>query len=111
MAIRVTVVYAPAPRTVHEVVLQLGHGATVDQALAASALTTTFPALCNAPLRVGVWGNEVAGDRTLHDHDRVEVYRMLAVDPKVARRKRFATQGARSAGLFAHKRPGAKSGY
>ncbi len=111
MAIRVTVVYAPAPRVVHEIVLQLGDGATLDQALAASALTTIFPALCNAPLRVGVWGSEVAGDRTLHDHDRVEVYRMLAVDPKVARRKRFATQGARSAGLFARKRPGAKAGY
>jgi uncharacterized protein len=39
------------------------------------------------------------------------VYRPLLVDPKVARRERFRTQGARAAGLFAKKRPGAKPGY
>ncbi|MGH8819682.1 MAG: RnfH family protein, partial [Rhodoferax sp.] len=31
--------------------------------------------------------------------------------PKVARRERFRKQGARTAGLFAKKRPGAKPGY
>jgi hypothetical protein len=41
----------------------------------------------------------------------VEVYRGLLVDPKVARRERFKSQGSRGAGLFAKKRPGAKSGY
>jgi putative ubiquitin-RnfH superfamily antitoxin RatB of RatAB toxin-antitoxin module len=35
--------------------------------------------------------------------DRIEGYRTLRVDPKVARRERFARQGARSAGLFARK--------
>jgi uncharacterized protein len=29
----------------------------------------------------------------------------------VARRERFAKQGARTSGLFAQRRPGAKSGY
>jgi len=33
------------------------------------------------------------------------------VDPKVARRERFARQGAKTAGLFAKRRAGAKAGY
>jgi putative ubiquitin-RnfH superfamily antitoxin RatB of RatAB toxin-antitoxin module len=47
----------------------------------------------------------------LVDGDRLEVYRPLTVDPKVARRQRFVRQGAKTAGLFAKKRPGAKAGY
>jgi putative ubiquitin-RnfH superfamily antitoxin RatB of RatAB toxin-antitoxin module len=47
----------------------------------------------------------------LQDHDRVEICRALTVDPKVARRARFVKQGARTTGLFARKRPGAKAGY
>ena len=49
--------------------------------------------------------------RVLREGDRVEVLRELRVDPKVARRERFNQQGARSTGLFARRRPGAKSGY
>ncbi|MDH5708755.1 MAG: RnfH family protein, partial [Hylemonella sp.] len=49
--------------------------------------------------------------QVLRDLDRVELYRPLKVDPKVARRERFARQGARGAGLFASKRAGAKAGY
>ncbi|EXU78428.1 hypothetical protein AX13_16930, partial [Comamonas aquatica DA1877] len=40
-----------------------------------------------------------------------ELYQPLKVDPKVARRERFAQQGARGAGLFASRRPNSKSGY
>jgi putative ubiquitin-RnfH superfamily antitoxin RatB of RatAB toxin-antitoxin module len=47
----------------------------------------------------------------LRDGDRVELCRELRVDPKVARRERFSKQGARRAGLFAKKRPGAAAGY
>jgi uncharacterized protein len=47
----------------------------------------------------------------LSDHDRLEIYRALQIDPKMARRERFKKQGAKSAGLFAKRRPGAKPGY
>jgi uncharacterized protein len=47
----------------------------------------------------------------LGDRDRVEIYRPLQVDPKMARRERFRRQGARAAGLFARKREGGKPGY
>ncbi|MBW8723026.1 MAG: RnfH family protein, partial [Polaromonas sp.] len=43
--------------------------------------------------------------------DRLEIYRGLRVDPKVARRERFNRQGVKRAGLFAKTRAGAKAGY
>jgi len=61
--------------------------------------------------RIGVWGKPVPPDRSMGEGDRLEVYRPLTVDPKVARRARFVRQGAKTAGLFAKKRPGAKAGY
>ena len=60
---------------------------------------------------VGIWNRRHALDHLLRDGDRVEIHRPLRVDPKVARRERFASQGARSSGLFARRRPGAKAGY
>ena len=52
-----------------------------------------------------------APQRRLHDLDRVEWCRGLKVDPMVARRERFASQGKRGAGLFSKQRPGGKAGY
>ena len=37
----------------------------------------------------GVWGRKVSLAHVLQDQDRLEVYRALTVDPKVARRERF----------------------
>ena len=79
------------------------------QALLASGLLVQFPELAGAAL--GVWGKKAKPEQLLRDHDRVEISRPLKVDPKVARRTRFAKQGAGAAGLFARKRPGAKAGY
>ena len=59
----------------------------------------------------GLLTKVVAPDQLLHDGDRLELYRPLTVDPKVARRERFARQGARTTGLFARQRPGSKPGY
>lgn len=111
MVIRVSVVYSSAPRTVHEVALLVDPGTTVAQALRASGFLGTFPELSASVPLVGVWGRRAAPQQVLRDQDRVEIYRPLTVDPKVARRMRFVKQGARSTGLFARKRPGAKAGY
>ena len=110
MALRITLVQAPAPRTVTESALDLADGATVMDALRACRLVDAAGAL-PLGLHVGVWGRKAALDQSLQDGDRVELVRDLRVDPKVARRERFAGQGARSAGLFSRRRPGAKSGY
>jgi putative ubiquitin-RnfH superfamily antitoxin RatB of RatAB toxin-antitoxin module len=109
--IRLTVVHSPAPREVREWALDLPAGATVLQALQASGLAAEFPQLHLDADNVGIWGRKAGLDDAVSDGDRIEVYRPLRVDPKVARRERFRSQGARSAGLFATRRPGAKPGY
>ncbi|WP_180684100.1 RnfH family protein [Tepidicella baoligensis] len=107
MSVHVTVVASPGPRQVREAVLELPDGATVADALAA----TGWPADEWANREVGVWGLKATPSTPLREQDRVEIYRPLRVDPKVARKERFGRQGARTAGLFARRRPGSKPGY
>ena len=109
--IQITVVYSPSPRDVREVDLSLASSSTVLQALQASGLLQLFPLINPQATMVGVWGRKASLSQMLRENDRVEIYRPLTVDPKVARRERFAKQGARTAGLFIKKRAGAKAGY
>jgi hypothetical protein len=109
--LRVTVVYSPEPRQVHEMQVDLVAGATVLDAVRSSGLAGRFPALGASDLMLGIWGRRALADQAVQAGDRIEIYRPLRVDPKVARRTRFEAQGARSAGLFARRRPGAKAGY
>jgi putative ubiquitin-RnfH superfamily antitoxin RatB of RatAB toxin-antitoxin module len=102
--INVTVLYSPAAREVHEWALALPAGACVLQALRASDVGKFVPEaeLANAP--VGIWGRKARLDQLLCQGDRVEIYRPLQVDPKLARRERFRKQGVRAAGLFARRK-------
>ena len=112
---RVTLVYAPAARQCHELEIELAKPGTLAQAIAASgwlqSMADLGAQLESGVLICGVWGEKAAPEQLLKDGDRVEIYRSLKVDPKQARRLRFAKQGARTAGLFAKRRPGAKPGY
>ena len=101
--LRVTVLFSPGPRETREWALELPAGSTVADAVAASGLRADFPGLDLDALGVGVWGRKAGPRHALRDRDRVEVYRPLRVDPKVARRERFRKQGSRAAGLFARK--------
>src|SRR4051812_30353720 len=109
--LKITVVYSPGPRQVHEWQVSLAPGATADQALAASPLHDQFPELNLRQAVIGIWGRKARRDQALHDRDRIEVYRPLQVDPKVARRERFRKQGVRAAGLFATRNPPANKPY
>lgn len=109
--VQVTVVVCVAPRETREWTLDLPGGSTVGDALRQSEANEECKQARFAPERVGVWGRAATVDTALQHLDRVEVYRPLEVDPKVARRERFARQGARTTGLFARQRPGGKSGY
>jgi putative ubiquitin-RnfH superfamily antitoxin RatB of RatAB toxin-antitoxin module len=108
---RVTVVCSTAPRQVLEWVLDLPEGASVADAVRASGFGAACPGQDPASLEVGLWGRRCALGEPVREGDRVEIYRGLLVDPKVARRERFRKQGARAAGLFATRRPGGKAGY
>jgi putative ubiquitin-RnfH superfamily antitoxin RatB of RatAB toxin-antitoxin module len=108
---RVTVLYSPAPRQVLEWAMELPEGASVRDAVLASGWSQAHPATEVDAMDIGIWGRRCPASQALREGDRVEIYRGLLVDPKVARRERFRRQGARAAGLFARQRPGAKPGY
>lgn len=107
----VHLVFSPASRQVRQWTLALVPGSTVAQALDAGGIFLEFPGLLATRLKIGIWGRKVRLDQLLAHNDRVEIYRPLRVDPKVARRERFNSQGAKTAGLFVVKRPGSKAGY
>ncbi len=109
--ISVTLVYSPAARTIREANMALPVGTTVAQALQASGWLADLSPAEVKTLEVGIWGRKVVLSHVLRTDDRLELYRPLMVDPKVARRERFTRQGAKSAGLFAKRRAGAKPGY
>ncbi len=108
---RIVLMYSSAPRKVHEVVLEVAPGCTVQEALSQAHWMAQFPEIETDSLTTCVWGRKASLDRMLREGDRVEVVRPLRVDPKVARRERFVGQGARATGLFARRRPGSKAGY
>jgi putative ubiquitin-RnfH superfamily antitoxin RatB of RatAB toxin-antitoxin module len=90
----VSVVYA-LPERYWCVQLRVPANATVGDALAAAALTA--PGLEVVPERLAVFGRAVGLDAPLHDGDRIEILRPLAIDPKDARRLRAATAAKKPA--------------
>lgn len=88
---RVELVWSPAAGDVQHRWLELEAGATIESALRACAAFSPPP----GELRVGIWGRERPLTTTLRERDRIEVYRPLTVDPKEARRLRYAKRGER----------------
>jgi putative ubiquitin-RnfH superfamily antitoxin RatB of RatAB toxin-antitoxin module len=84
---RVTVTYA-LPGSVWEQALEVESGATLRDAVGRSGVLDRFPALRAKDLSAGVFGKLRKLDDPLHEGDRVEIYRPLAIDPKEARRVR-----------------------
>lgn len=114
VAIEIAVIYAPAPRQVQEWHLRIAPGLRLPALLpllAQACGPEIAVQLESGALMASVWGERARPDQVLRDGDRIELCRPLRVDPKVARRERFSSQGARATGLFAKRRDGAKSGY
>ena len=107
----ITVVFSAGPRRVQEVHLKMPLGSKAVDALRQSQLLAALRDEEVDRLGLGIWGRKAEAGQLLRNGDRVELYRPLLVDPKVARRERFTRQGAKSAGLFSNRRPGAKAGY
>ena len=111
MAFNVSLVVSLAPRSIQEVQLSVEEGTTAGQALRASGLLDSLTEIQVEGLELAIWGRKAPGNQVLQSNDRVELVRPLLVDPKVARRERFAHQGAKKAGLFKTRRAGGKAGY
>ena len=93
--ITVTVVYSPEPRQIVEKTLQIAKGSTVLEALQLAELVNEA---IKTDHTVGNKSKKTSPSHVLHDLDRIEIYRPLKVDPKVARRERFQKRGARTTG-------------
>lgn len=108
---QITLVFSPVQRQVLELGLEVPERCTAQAALDQSGWMKAYPELGTQAFTLGVWSRRVGREHVLREGDRLEVYRALRVDPKVARRERFVGQGARGTGLFARRKAGSKAGY
>lgn len=117
--IQVTLCWSLAPRHVQEIILQVPVGSSVEAVLdlcvaqwlqsQGSADAATLSSLKFQ--QPGIWGKKVSWTEVVKTDDRIELYRPLKVDPKVARRQRFKRQGKGRTGLFANRKSGSAAGY
>jgi uncharacterized protein len=68
--------------------LSLPHGAVIADALRLAAADVDFFGIDLAGSVVGVFGKVAPRDQALQHGDRIEIYRPLAEEPKLARRRR-----------------------
>ena len=100
--ITVEVVYArPGEQALERLTVDAGD--TVESVIRQSGLLERFPEIDLKANKVGIFGKAAALTATLHDGDRIEIYRPLIADPKEARKKRAAEgksmkKGARAQG-------------
>lgn len=92
---QVEVLY-PEPDRIWRRTVEVGDGATVEQALQAAGLFESFPAFRETPPSVGIFGRACPLNQVLRDGDRVEVYRPLVFDPMESRRRRARHRDRRS---------------
>ncbi|WP_245879585.1 RnfH family protein [Zobellella endophytica] len=85
--IRVEVVYAlPQQQTVLS--LRVTPEQTVRQIIEQSGVLQQYPEIDLDSNMVGVFGRQVKLEQSVHDGDRIEIYRPLLADPKEIRRRR-----------------------
>lgn len=87
----IEVIYA----TEHEqkiISLQMPPGSTVEQAILASAVLSSYPEIDLTRNAVGVFSQKKQLDDVLCTGDRVEIYRSLIADPKQVRRTKANVQ-------------------
>jgi len=68
--------------------VKVAAGTTARQAINHAELTGEFPDYDFSRCPLGIWGQPVAGSKFVIEGDRVEAYRALCRDPRVARRER-----------------------
>jgi putative ubiquitin-RnfH superfamily antitoxin RatB of RatAB toxin-antitoxin module len=91
--IEIEVVYALPDKQVMRR-MRVDEGTTAEQAVRLSGILDLFPQIDLSLNKLGVFGKVVKPGRILRDSDRVEIYRMLAVDPREARRRRVRKAAA-----------------
>ena len=88
MSMRIEVCYGLPEGQSFLATIDLPDGATVRQAIDASGVLQRHPEIDVDAQKVGVYGKISPLGAVLANHDRVEIYRPLKVDPKMARQRR-----------------------
>lgn len=92
--INVEVAYAEPDRQLI-ISVNVDAGTAVGGAIVQSGIMMEFPDLDIENSKVGIFGKAATQETTLHEGDRVEIYRPLIADPKEVRRKRAADKLAK----------------
>jgi putative ubiquitin-RnfH superfamily antitoxin RatB of RatAB toxin-antitoxin module len=119
LTVQVTLCWSQGPRHIQELSLWVIEGSTVEGVLGLGmAHLLQSPGAAHASdlsslhfQQPGIWGHKVLWTQVVKAGDRIELYRPLTVDPKVARRQRFKRQGKGRTGLFANRKSGSAAGY
>jgi len=90
--VRIEIVYAEPHRSIAKA-YRLPAGARVSDAVTQAAADGDFAGIDVLHSTIGIFGKLTRADHPLKDGDRVEIYRPLARDPKLARQARAARTG------------------
>jgi hypothetical protein len=85
--LQIEIAYAEPQRVIVKA-LTLPPGSRIADALRLAALDSDFIGVDLANSALGIFGRLTRTDHILQQGDRIEIYRPLAADPKVARRER-----------------------
>ena len=85
--ITVEIVYAQPQRCIAKS-LHLTQGSRIADALALASADADFAGVDLATAAVGIFGKVAQRDQMLQEGDRIEIYRPLLEEPKLARRAR-----------------------
>jgi len=87
--VEIEIVYAEPHRSISKA-YRLPAGARVSDAVAQAAADGDFVGIDWRHASIGIFGKPTPSDHPLKDGDRVEIYRPLGCDPKLARQARAA---------------------
>jgi putative ubiquitin-RnfH superfamily antitoxin RatB of RatAB toxin-antitoxin module len=65
--------------------LNLPAPCVIQQAITLSGILTLCPEIDLSKHKVGIYSKTVSLEQIIQDHDRIEIYRPLQIDPKQAR--------------------------
>ncbi len=88
----IEIVYAQPQHSIVKT-LRLPPASSIADALAAAVADPDFAAVDLSQAAVGIFGKVARRDQPLKDGDRVEIYRPLLEEPKLARRRRLSKAG------------------
>ena len=89
--ITATLAYA-TPQQQVVIPLRVPAGSTLEQAIRSSGVLQQFAEIDLSINPVGVFGELANLDDPVHSGERIEIYRALLADPKLARRRRAAAK-------------------